>query len=318
MSTRYTTINATPPPLMRAALDCAERGWHVFPCSPGGKPPAIPGTDWRQISTTEPAQIERWWTARPYNIGIDCGKSGLVVIDLDVPSHGARNPGGQLTGKTELARLARKHREQIPATFTVATASTGGLHLYYAANGTTMRNSTSKLAPLVDIRATDGYVIAPGSKIGATSYTLVSAAPLAPFPGWITRLLQPPSPSRTAAGPAALAGQRPASYAEAALSNEAAAVATAAEGTRNDTLNRAAFNLGQLVATGILTATTVTAELTKAALESGLGPGEISRTIRSGLTAGERFPRQVSSPGIQRPTLRIPRQPGPEYPTPRP
>lgn len=303
MSTSYTT-NATPPPLMRAALACAERGWHVFPCSPGGKPPALRETDWRQISTTNPAQIERWWNARPYNIGIDCGKSGLVVIDLDVPGHRTRDPGDQPTGRDGLARLARKHREQIPATFTVATPSTGGVHLYYAANGTTVRNSTSKLAPLVDIRATDGYVIAPGSKIGGTSYTIVSAVPLAPFPDWITRLLQPPSRPRTTGGPAA---QQQSSYAEAALSSEATAVATAKEGTRNDTLNRAAFNLGQLVANGLLTADTVTTELTKSALESGLKPNEISRTIRSGLTAGERNPRQPLSRAAV-PSLRIPRQ----------
>lgn len=318
MSTRYTTTNATPPSLMRSALACAERDWHVFPCAPGAKPPALPDTDWREISTTDPAQIERWWTARPYNIGIDCGKSGLVVIDLDVPGHGTRDPGDQPTGRDGLARLAQEHHEKIPGTFTVATPSEGGLHLYYAANGTTIRNSTSKLAPLVDIRATDGYVIAPGSKIGGTSYTIASMAPLAPFPDWIVRLLQPPSRPRTAGSPVAFADQRPAPYAEAALTNEVTAVATAKEGTRNDTLNRAAFNLGQLVATGVLTATTVTTELTKAALESGLKPTEISRTIRSGLTAGERFPRQVSSPSIQRPTLRIPRQAGPEYPTPRP
>lgn len=316
MNTHYPT-NATPPPLMRAALTCAERGWHVFPCSPGGKPPALRDTDWRQISTTDPAQIERWWTARPYNIGIDCGKSELVVIDLDVPGHGTRHLGGQFTGRNELARLAREHHEKIPATFTVATPSRGGVHLYYAKNGTTIRNSTSKLAPLVDIRATDGYVIAPGSKIGATAYTIVSAVPLAPFPDWITRLLQPPPGPRISEGPVALTGQRPVSYAEAALSNEAAAVATAAEGTRNDTLNRAAFNLGQLVATGILTTATVTAELTKAALESGLKPNEISRTIRSGLTAGERNPRQLPS-RTRPPQLQVPRQLDQESMTPRP
>ncbi|TFV34374.1 hypothetical protein E4K10_24465 [Streptomyces sp. T1317-0309] len=29
--------------MLRAALDAAERGWHVFPLRPGGKPPALHG-----------------------------------------------------------------------------------------------------------------------------------------------------------------------------------------------------------------------------------------------------------------------------------
>jgi hypothetical protein len=316
VSTCY-TANATPPSLMRAALACAERGWHVFPCTPGAKPPALRDTDWRQISTTDPAQIERWWTARPYNIGIDCGKSGLVVIDLDVPGHGAPAPGGQPTGRDELARLAREHGETIPTTFAVATPSDGGMHLYYTATSTVIRNSASKLAPLVDIRATAGYVIAPDSRIGDTPYTIASTMPLAPFPKWLARRLQQPSRSETVESHATTDGRRPASYAEAALAYEAAAVATAKEGTRNDTLNRAAFNLGQLVASGLLTATTVTADLTKAALESGLRPSEISRTVRSGLIAGERTPRQLPSQPCP-PDLQIPHQQDQKHVTPRP
>ena len=53
-----------------------------------------------------------------------------------------------------------------------------------------------------------------------------------------------PSPSRTAAR------QPAAAWANAALDREVANVANAGEGTRNDTLNTAAFNLGQIVAGG--------------------------------------------------------------------
>jgi len=102
--------------------------------------------------------------------------------------------------------------------------------------------------------------------------------------------------------------RRPASYAEAALSYEADAVATAKKHTRNDTLNRAAFNLGQLVASGLLTAGTVTAELTKAGLEAR----EIPRTIRSGLTAGERNPRKPASLPHP-PSRRTPHQRGADH-----
>ena len=72
--------------LLSSALSLAERGWHVFPCVPGGKRPALRGS-WQDHATTEPARIRAWWSRAAYNIGIACGPSGLVVIDLDVP-HG--------------------------------------------------------------------------------------------------------------------------------------------------------------------------------------------------------------------------------------
>ena len=52
-----------------------------------------------------------------------------------------------------------------------------GLHLYYAARGHDIRNSAGKLAPLVDVRAADGYVIAPGSRVGDHAYAARDPGP---------------------------------------------------------------------------------------------------------------------------------------------
>lgn len=82
-------------------------------------------------------------------------------------------------------------------------------------------------------------------------------------------------------------------YGEAALRYESKAVRTAREGTRNVTLNRAAFCLGQLVAAGVLSEENVEVELTEAALSAGLGEREIAATFKSGLKAGMLRPRQV-------------------------
>jgi hypothetical protein len=54
----------------------------VFPCAPGGKRPALAG-NWQHLATTDRARIRRWWTRMPYDIGIACGPSGPVIIDLD-------------------------------------------------------------------------------------------------------------------------------------------------------------------------------------------------------------------------------------------
>lgn len=85
-------------------------------------------------------------------------------------------------------------------------------------------------------------------------------------------------------------------YAAKALDNECARVVFATQ--RNNALNRAAFSLGQLVASGLLSESEVVERLTDAARQSGLdrdtGCGErgIALTIASGLKAGREFPRK--------------------------
>ncbi|MGH3165449.1 MAG: bifunctional DNA primase/polymerase, partial [Trebonia sp.] len=183
--------------LMRAALAWAERGWHVFPCAPGGKPPAIPGQDWQDLATTDPGQIRSWWARRPYNIGIDCGRSGLVVVDLDIPGHGRRAPGevpDRRTGLDTLARLCAEQGQPVPgSTFTVGTPS-GGLHLYFSPAGIPVGSSKERLGLLIDVRGIAGYVIAAGSYRDGGFYDVLNPASLVPLPSWIAELHETPEP----------------------------------------------------------------------------------------------------------------------------
>jgi len=67
---------------LELALSYAARGWHVFPCVPRTKEP-LTKHGW-QDATTDTQQITAWWTAHPdANLGIACGASGLVVLDVD-------------------------------------------------------------------------------------------------------------------------------------------------------------------------------------------------------------------------------------------
>lgn len=88
-------------------------------------------------------------------------------------------------------------------------------------------------------------------------------------------------------------------YAASALDSEAQSVIDAAVGTRNDALNRAAFNLGQLVAGGALADSDVIDSLTHAARQAGLDEDEIGPTIRSGMRKGAESPRGVPATTTQ-------------------
>jgi hypothetical protein len=287
--------------LLWAATALAERGWRVFPCQRGGKRPAL-RADWEHRATTDTARIARCWETGPYNIGVACGPSGLVVIDLDSPKPGQHKPPewehdtGIRDGADVLAALCEQARQPWPAeTFAVTTPS-GGAHLYFTAPpGARLRNTAGRLGWLIDTRAEGGYVLGPGSIIDGTPYTVVNPAAPEPLPAWLARRLTAEAAPPEVTGPAfgdGMGGTQATGYALAALRGEVDRVLAAAPGTRNNTLNEAAFALGQLIAAGILPAKLAYDALTRAAASAGLPPREASRTIGSGLASGTRKPRR--------------------------
>ena len=294
---------AEPGPL-GSALAAADAGWRVFPCAPGSKRPAL-RENWQDLATTDPGRIRAWWARRPYNVGIACGQSGLVVIDLDVAHDGKDGQGNQgghdaqdrhrgldgpVSGVDALQRLCRTHGQRYPAgTYTVDTPS-GGTHLYFTAPPTPVRNSAGRLGPLIDVRADGGYVVGDGSVIDGRRYAArgdVLPLPL-PLPAWLARLLDDEPVVPEAVRPLPVLDR---AYAVAAFREETRRVAEAPVGTRNHTLNRAAFSLGQLVAAGLIPPLPVMTGLADAAARAGLPPDEARRTIRSGMAAGARKPR---------------------------
>jgi hypothetical protein len=92
-------------------------------------------------------------------------------------------------------------------------------------------------------------------------------------------------------------GRRGDSYAMAALRDECQAVAVEPENNRNNRLNVAAYNLGQLVGAKQIARSKVETDLAAAAREAGLGERETIATIKSGLDAGEANPRDLSGVG---------------------
>jgi hypothetical protein len=309
--------------LLAAALATAARGWHVLPLVPGEKRPAFPdhpaarcrGTDlrcraghtgWEDRATTDPDRIRRAWSTRPWNIGIACGPSGLLVVDLDRAKPGDVAPIGwaeqDVTCGMDVFLLTAHTAGEAPPvdTHTVTTPS-GGTYLYYRAPagirlGNTNGDGGAGLGWKVDTRGWGGYVVAPGSVVDARRYVTTDPRPPLPLPAWLAGALTPapvapPVPVRL---PTTTRRER---YLAGAVAAEVARVEGATKGSRNAALFVAAQALGQLVAGGALPedhARTALAAASAAALATGAyGEGQMHATITSGLRAGAKRPRTL-------------------------
>ncbi|MFJ4806400.1 bifunctional DNA primase/polymerase [Streptomyces murinus] len=279
--------------LLNAALDAAERGWHVFPLRPGTKRPALhgeascPGTGpcasghrkWEQRATTDPDRIRAAWSRASFNVGVATGPSRLVVVDLDMPKDKSSSdaPGGTATFRA----LCERAGHAVPTTYRTRTAS-GGEHLYFTTPaGTRLTNTAGTIGELVDTRAWGGYVVAAGSTTPAGTYEALCGPETAALPGWLLNILCP-APKTPQGSSVAMTGQSR-RYADVALNNEARNVASAPSGARNAVLLRAARALGRFVAWGDLPRHVVEEALQEAGEAAGLSAAECRSTLRSAL-----------------------------------
>lgn len=183
---------------LRAALTYARRGWHVFPlhtpadeqgcscrkadCKDQGKHPRT--LNGLKDATTNETQIRSWWEMWPEaNIGISCGPSGLVVVDVD-PRHG---------GDESFRDLVEDHGDEWLATVTAQTGGGGGHYLYLQPAEKRVRNATG-IFPGIDLRGDGGYIVAPPSRhISGGSYSwerTANESELLPFPENIFKVTQ--------------------------------------------------------------------------------------------------------------------------------
>ncbi|HET6441475.1 MAG TPA: bifunctional DNA primase/polymerase [Phycisphaerae bacterium] len=249
------------------------QGWAFTPLA--GKRPIHGG--WQTAPRADLATTLAW--AERGNVGIRTGAaSGVVIVDIDP--------------EADLTQLAG----ELPATVEAITGR-GGRHLYYRAPDRPVKNSVGKLAAHVDVRGDRGQAVFVGSvhpetgRVYEWKYDPVEYA-MADLPEWIANFK--PSVSNE---PETLHMDV---YTQTALQSEVSAVRAAGEGARNDTLNTAAFNLGQLVGGGSLDRRTVEIELTAAAMTVGLPEAESRATICSGLDAGVQTPRTPPEPACDR------------------
>jgi hypothetical protein len=321
---------------LEVALNYARAGISIFPCK---NAPGEPGVDksplgirsWTAESTTKENTIRAWWRKYPYAlIGIDCGKSGLVVIDAD---RHERCPDG-VAAFDDLVD-ANGGIEYGPITL---TAGNGHHHFFLQpTDGEPLGNGEGALKGRgINVRGVGGYVIGQGSmredieidgwRLGgypspglAEAY---AAGTIPIIPHWLVDLIrapkqddeepepqesasetesdtgkpEQPQAARPAPAPSARTsdgGER--AWAKVALEKRTARLADTGEGGRNNALNAVAYSLGRIVARGWIAESDCRAALEDACKQNGVwkddGPKQCRATINSGLRKGKLNPR---------------------------
>lgn len=183
-----------------AALRYAAAGYHVYPVTLGlkenGKKKVTVHVKWSEASTTDTAQITAWFgPGTPYagaGIGIDCDKSGIVVVDLD---EGVAEGGRVKAGIANWNELIGQHGGAEWEPFRVQTRSGGG-HLFFRQRADApVFNTAGKVAVDVDTRGVGGTVFAAPTRIQGTDQAyrwladLIPVADLPLIPAWLPELL---------------------------------------------------------------------------------------------------------------------------------
>lgn len=167
--------------LLAAALEYAAAGVAVFPARvtvEQGHKRVSPIASWRQASSTNAETIRTWFSpGKPWaeaSLCIDCGKSKIVVVDLD--------ENDEKSGIAVWAELAAEHH--LPVTAARGRTPGGGEHLYYREHPRRVVgiDSSGKVAHGVDVRGLGGFVIAWPSEDSRGAYGQIDLDALAAAP----------------------------------------------------------------------------------------------------------------------------------------
>jgi hypothetical protein len=252
-------------------------GYRVLPLAPGEKRPhgALVPNGLRE-ATRDVATLEAWWRSCPRcGVGI-LAPEGVLVLDVD-------EPGVWDALRWEFLALESAPRQRTPK---------GGYHVFLRLPEGVRLSATTRALEGVDLRGMGrAYVVAAPTRLAdGRTYTwevpLVRPArlPLIPEALLLKLLPPPPPPPREVV----VAGSSPRRL-RALLEAYAAAVASAPEGTRHNTLIRYAVATGGLIPHG-LDPREAEEALVGAAMQAGLPEREAREAARWALEAGAKSP----------------------------
>lgn len=240
----------------------AKTGWRIFPSvltqREDGRIDKHPGIkDWPNQCSRDPAIIRQWWAKWPdASPSLVTGpRNGIVVLDIDVGTDPKTN--SPYSGFESLEEVF--HWYDAPQTPCVHTRR-GGAHFYFAcaklpdtdrlddhhpAHAAAIKNSVSKLAPHIDVRGWNGFVVLPADGTGYTiDPSLDFSVAMLEAPQWFNHRPEPPKPNPR------LSHER--FNPEAVLAEACHRIATAPEGTRHDAFRHETFRIARLVGCGLI------------------------------------------------------------------
>jgi len=137
---------------MKIVAELTGIGIDTFPCDPASKRPLVKG--WRE--TADEDTRSRQWQRFPHAMpGLDCERTGVVVIDCDKTD--------EVDGEANFRELCNSVGVSLTHVPCVSTPR-GGRHFYFARPSKGgVKNSAGSIARGVDVRGDGGFVVAPGS-----------------------------------------------------------------------------------------------------------------------------------------------------------
>lgn len=221
--------------------------------------------------------------------GIDTGKSGLVIIDCDVKEDS--------NGIDNFFELLALEGQEFPNTLSVATPS-GGLHFYFKSKSSKeLKSSVSALAKNVDVRASGGYIVGPGSQVEISSgevgnYVIDNEdASIAELPKWLEEKIIGHSSKNAESKNMKNSSRKSSSlgYQDAekvnALNWAKEKMKNTQEGNRQNTLNKLAYFMGCKRVSSV-----EADELLEIALSVGMPIQEAQKTLKHGYEDGLKEP----------------------------
>src|ERR1700692_3340167 len=136
--------------LHRWARKYVKAGWWIFPLPPGCKKPRDAEHTFLHASN-DLAQIDKWWAENPeYNIGLDCGRSNIVAVDVDTKDGKVGNESFYTLINGDLDAVGT----------VIARTWSGGWHYFYEGDFPRTINAFKGEGLLdIDLCGSGGYVV---------------------------------------------------------------------------------------------------------------------------------------------------------------
>ncbi len=167
-----------------AAISYAKAGLYIYPSKPNTKAESLVGS-WSKNSSNDPKLAEQRWTQFPgATICLDCGKSNIAVIDVDVK-------GRTLEAALKALDNVLDIGDEMPAT-RMQQSPSGGRHFFYKGKIKTTKGATGPDGKItigfgegIDTRGVGGMIVLAPTKINGKSYKWIDTRKATPLPEFL-------------------------------------------------------------------------------------------------------------------------------------